>query len=257
MFDKPYKKLFFSLCLMFFTTISISSSLAEANGEGNKSFVVVLDPGHGGIDSGAVGTNGTLEKHVTLSFAKNLESKLKKHSHIKVFLTRQSDVFVNLTDRMITGRNLGADLFISIHADSIDSPSVRGTTIYSSSSKHSDVMSEKLSHSQNQAGLLLGIQPSYSSAVPNILLDFTRRESKQKANLFSELAITYLDGKIQLNTNPIRQANFHVLSAPDFPSVLIELGYLSNKHDENLLKDEEWMDKIANLLAESIVLFAN
>ncbi|WP_370930842.1 N-acetylmuramoyl-L-alanine amidase [Bartonella sp. DGB1] len=246
-----YKKnIYLAILSMFFLLCSNYISVAES-----KNFIVVIDPGHGGIDSGAIGKNGTLEKNVTLNFAKRLHEKLKKYQDIKTYLTRNSDIFINLTDRMNIARDLGADLFISIHADTIDIKNIRGITIYTSSKISSDLISQKLSETQNQVNFLLGIPPSYNTVVPSILLELTRRENQQKSIKIAHTIIKNIKKNFLLNNNPHRQANFQVLSAPDFPSILLELGYLSNEEDKKLLNNDEWLNKLAESLADAIASF--
>lgn len=197
-------------------------------------FHVVLDPGHGGIDSGAQGITGILEKNITLAFARALQDELEKDPYINVTLTRNSDVFLRLSERIKKAQNFNADLFISIHADSINIPSLRGATIYTLSDKASDAIAKTLAEIENNADLLGGLSAEESHEVTDILIDLAKRETHILSLNFADRIILNLSkNNINLIKNPHRYADFQVLKAPDIPSVLIEIGYLSNKEDEN------------------------
>lgn len=216
-------------------------------------FTVVVDAGHGGIDSGALGVSGTLEKDVTLAFAKAFEHALKARS-IQVFLTRDDDEFLTLTDRVKFGRDHAADLFVSIHADSISLKSIRGATVYTLSDRASDRMAAALAEHENEADEVAGISLSDEpDGVADILIDLTRRETQVFSIGLADKIVTAFDGDIRLINNPHRYAGFRVLKAPDVPSVLVELGYLSNPEDEKLLNDPKWRTKVAGLLTQSVL----
>ncbi|MGL2349468.1 N-acetylmuramoyl-L-alanine amidase family protein [Helicobacter pylori] len=220
-------------------------------------FHVVLDPGHGGIDSGAQGITGILEKNITLAFARALQDELEKDSDINVTLTRDCDVFLRLSERIKKAQNFNADLFISIHADSINIPSLRGATIYTLSDKASDAIAKTLAEVENNADLLDGLPAEESHEVTDILIDLARRETHILSLNFADLIIFNLsNNNINLIKNPHRYADFQVLKAPDVPSVLIEIGYLSNKEDEKLLNNSQWRNQLVVSLARSIRQFA-
>nr|CBI82258.1 N-acetylmuramoyl-l-alanine amidase [Bartonella schoenbuchensis R1] len=220
-------------------------------------FHVVLDPGHGGIDSGAQGITGILEKNITLAFARALQDELEKDSDINVTLTRDCDVFLRLSERVKKAQNFNADLFISIHADSINIPSLRGATVYTLSDKASDAIAKTLAEIENNADLLDGLPAEESHEVTDILIDLARRETHILSLNFADLIILNLsNNNINLIKNPHRYADFQVLKAPDVPSVLIEIGYLSNKEDEKLLNNSQWRNQIVVSLAHSIRQFA-
>ncbi|KEC68003.1 hypothetical protein O7Q_01008 [Bartonella quintana JK 39] len=222
-----------------------------------SNFRVVIDPGHGGIDGGARGITGILEKDVTLAFARALRDELKKDSHTTVVLTRDSDVFLRLSERVKKAQELGADLFISIHADSIDMHSLRGATVYTISDKASDAIAKSLAESENKVDLLDGLPAEESLEVTDILLDLTRRETHIFSINFANSVIANLSkSHINLINNPHRYADFQVLKAPDVPSILIEIGYLSNKEDEELLNNPQWRKQMAASIAHSIRQFA-
>ncbi|AQX19822.1 N-acetylmuramoyl-L-alanine amidase family protein [Bartonella sp. WD16.2] len=220
-------------------------------------FHVVLDPGHGGIDSGAQGITGILEKNITLAFARALQNELKKDSDINVTLTRDSDVFLRLSERVKKAQNFNADLFISIHADSINIPSLRGATVYTLSDKASDAIAKTLAEVENNADLLGGLLTEESHEVTDILIDLARRETHILSLNFADRVILNLsNNNINLIKNPHRYADFQVLKAPDVPSVLIEIGYLSNKEDEKLFNNSQWRNQIVVSLAHSIRQFS-
>ncbi|GAA5107113.1 N-acetylmuramoyl-L-alanine amidase [Bartonella jaculi] len=222
-----------------------------------RDFRVVLDPGHGGIDGGARGGTGILEKDVTLAFAYALRDELKKDPHTIVTLTRDSDVFLRLSERVKKAQEFGADLFISIHADTIDVHSLRGATVYTISDKASDAIAKSLAESENKVDLLDGLPAEESLEVTDILIDLARRETHTFSVNFANSIIANLSkNNINLINNPHRYADFQVLKAPDIPSVLIEVGYLSNKEDEKLLNNPQWRKQMAASIAHSVRQFA-
>ncbi|WP_375623573.1 MULTISPECIES: N-acetylmuramoyl-L-alanine amidase [unclassified Bartonella] len=222
------------------------------------SFRVVLDPGHGGIDGGARGVTGILEKDVTLDFARALRDELQKDSHIIVALTRDSNIFLRLSERVKKAQEFDADLFISIHADTIDLHSLRGATVYTISEKASDAIAKSLAENENKVDLLDGLPADETLEVTDILMDLTRRETHTfSVNFANSVISSLLKNHINLINNPHRYANFQVLRASDIPSVLIEIGYLSNKEDEKLLNDPRWRKQMAASIAHSIRQFAD
>ncbi|WP_245480353.1 N-acetylmuramoyl-L-alanine amidase [Neorhizobium sp. NCHU2750] len=217
-------------------------------------FVVAVDAGHGGIDAGASGaTTKTPEKTVTLAFAKLLADKLNKIEGVKAFLTRDDDTYLSLSERVTVARQHHADLFISIHADTLPQKDIRGATVYTLSDKASDRMAENLAARENLSDQLAGYQVEDAKPeVADILLDLTRRETQAFSVALADNVVKSFDGQVGLINNPHRQANFQVLRAPDIPSALLEMGFLSNSDDEKLLLDENWRDKVASLLAEAV-----
>lgn len=223
----------------------------------NKPFTIVIDPGHGGIDNGAVGVGGTREKDVVLAFARTLRDRLEAYQGAQVYLTREDDVFVTLSDRTVYARQQQADLFISIHADSLRQHSVRGATVYTISEKASDEVAAAVAASENLADSVAGVEVTdETKGVSDILVDLARRETLGFSVQFARLAISDMKGFARLIGNPHRYAGFRVLKAPDVPSVLIELGYLSNSDDEKLLNEEAWRNGLADRLANAIEKFA-
>jgi N-acetylmuramoyl-L-alanine amidase len=231
----------------------VHSGAAEAP----KPFTIVIDPGHGGIDSGAEGVSGTLEKTVTLSFAKELKARLEQGGRFVVHLTRDSDVFLRLDERVRVARQYGANLFISIHADTIRYPAIRGATVYTVSDQASDAESAAVAARENLSDELAGMSiEDANHEVSDILMDLVRRETHTFSIRFARTLVDALSNSMELIKNPHRHAGFRVLKAPDVPSVLVELGYLSNAQDETLLKDEAWRAKAVGDVAAAIETFA-
>lgn len=221
-----------------------------------EQFTVAIDPGHGGIDTGAKGRKGLQEKDLTLEMSETLKSILEKNADIHVVMTREDDRFVSLAERVRIARQYEADLFVSIHADSIRVRGVRGASVYTLSDKASDKMAQQLATSENRSDLIAGLSlEDEPDGVADILIDLTRRETHLFSIGMARSVVDSFDGTIKLIKNPIRSAGFRVLRAHDVPSVLVELGYLSNSEDEKLLRDPKWREKTASLLAAAIDSF--
>lgn len=219
-------------------------------------FAIVLDPGHGGIDGGARGSSGIEEKAIVLDFAKRLSKILENNKRYQVLMTRTEDVFVSLSERVAFSREANADLFISIHADSLRQRFVRGATVYTLSKRASDRMAAELADSENSVDLLAGLAAEDDrAAVTDILADLTARETKRFSRGFSNILVRELRDEVLLIKNPQRSAAFSVLRAADVPSVLLELGYLSNEEDEALLQQSQWQDVAAIAIARAVDRF--
>ncbi|WP_286192754.1 N-acetylmuramoyl-L-alanine amidase [Stappia sp. BW2] len=217
--------------------------------------LIVLDPGHGGIDTGAVGVHGTLEKAIVLDFSKLLKEKLDESGLYNVKLTRDDDTFIPLGRRVEIGHELEADLFISIHADSVrrGQKFARGATVYTISDRASDQLAEDLAQSENMSDVIAGVDLAEEpTEVTDILIDLARRETRSFSVYFARSLVEELKSAVRLINNPHRSAGFRVLKAHDVPSVLIELGYLSNEYDEKLLISDEWRDRMANAVTEAV-----
>jgi N-acetylmuramoyl-L-alanine amidase len=215
--------------------------------------IIVIDPGHGGIDPGASSPNKTREKDVVLAYGLALRDTLEKSGHYKVVMTRNDDRFVRLEDRVKIARDNQADLFIAIHADTVKGQEARGTTVYTVSDKATDAEAEELAQKENRADIIAGLDlGTANKEVADILINLAQRESKNQAMYFSKKAVKEIQGVTEMTGKPIRSAAFVVLKAPDVPSVLIELGYLSSKHDEALLLSPEWHAKMAKAMATAI-----
>jgi N-acetylmuramoyl-L-alanine amidase len=219
-----------------------------------KGFVVAIDAGHGGIDAGAKGvTSKTEEKTITLEFARVLVDKLNALKGVDAFLVRDKDEFISLSERVVIARQRGAQLFISLHADTLRQKDIRGATVYTISDKASDALAASLAERENLSDGIAGIEIEDEPAeVTDILLDLTRRETQAFSIRMAETVIESFEGQIGLINNPLRHAGFRVLQAPDVPSVLLELGFLSNPRDEELLTDPKWREKVAERLTEAV-----
>ena len=221
-------------------------------------FRIVIDAGHGGIDTGAKGVTGVLEKTITLAFALELKKKLDDLDLYDVFLTRDRDLFLLLDERVRIARQHDADLLISIHADAIRLKGLRGATVYTVSDKASDAEAAAKAIRENLADEIAGIDLEQEhEEVADILADLIRRETQTFSIRFARSLVGQLSTSIQMiPTNPHRFAGFKVLKAPDVPSVLLELGYLSNTEDEAQLRDPVWRARAADAIAEAIGAFA-
>jgi N-acetylmuramoyl-L-alanine amidase len=215
--------------------------------------VIVIDPGHGGIDPGAVGIRRTREKDVVLAFSRALRNRLKENKNYEVVLTRDDDTFLSLKQRVGIARQNQADLFIAVHADTVRGRSVRGATLYTLSDKASDAEAEALAQKENRADIIGGIDlGTENEEVADILIELAQRETKNHSTIFAKKATTQLQIVTHMTGKPMRSAGFVVLKAPDVPSVLLELGYLSNKADEALLVSPKWQAGIATAMAKAI-----
>lgn len=215
--------------------------------------VVVLDPGHGGVDPGAIGISGVFEKNLTLSTARELKAALEQTGRYTVYLTRDRDVFLQLRERVTIARQKRADLFISIHADSGASPSVRGLSVYTLSDNASDSEAAALATSENKADIIAGIDLSHESKeVTNILIDLAQRETMNLSSRLAEVVIAELRRDVTLLPRSHRFAGFAVLKAPDIPSFLMEMGYLTNREEERLLRTRTYRKKLASAMVRAI-----
>jgi N-acetylmuramoyl-L-alanine amidase len=219
--------------------------------------VIMIDPGHGGIDPGAAASGHVVEKDLVLSFAQRLKKKLEANGRYKVLMTRDEDVFVSLGARVKAARTVQADLFISIHADSISGgQDVRGLTVYTGSERASDADSARLADRENKADAAAGVESGdMPDDVSDILQELTLRETRGFSHGFATRLVGEFDTVARLNKNPHRQARFQVLRAHDVPSVLVELGYLSSQKDLDLLMSEEWRSKMASAMAVAVDRF--
>ena len=229
----------------------------SAAAEEDHRFTIAIDPGHGGIDGGARGSSGIEEKVITLAFGLELKRKLEEEGKYRVVLTRDRDVFLRLDERVRIAREKGADLLISIHADSIRLKNFRGSTIYTLSERASDSEAAATAARENLSDELAGLGAEETrNDVADILADLIRRETHAFSIQFARTLVGELSDTVQLVNNPLRSAGFRVLRAHDVPSVLLELGYLSNAQDEKLLRDAKWRERAASDIARAIEMFA-
>jgi N-acetylmuramoyl-L-alanine amidase len=216
-------------------------------------WVVAIDPGHGGQDPGAISPGGGYEKWITLAAARAARNELRKLGRYKVVLTRDSDRFIRLRDRIAIARSADADIFVSLHADTMPSDAVRGLSVYTLSERASDAEAAALAERENKVDIIGGIKLAGETLeVSNILIDLIRRDTMNDSAHFASLLVDELMQETMLLPKTHRFAGFAVLKAPDVPSVLIELGYLSNKTDERLLQSREHGQKLARGIARAI-----
>lgn len=217
--------------------------------------LVVLDPGHGGIDTGTKAASGELEKDIVLDFAQRLRERIEKTGKYRVLLTRSDDTFVPLADRVHIARNAGAALFVSIHADSLPRKEgdAQGATVYTLSETATDSEAARLAEKENRADVIAGVDlKTEPDDVAGILIDLAERETKTFSVQFAHKLVSDMRGTARLHKAPIKSAGFRVLRAPDVPSVLIELGYVSNKQDLHSLLSDTWRDHTADAVAQAI-----
>lgn len=216
-------------------------------------YVIAIDAGHGGVDPGTIGVGKTYEKNVTLAMARDLGKALEATGRYKVVLTRDRDIFLRLRDRVKVARDAGAELFISIHADSVPNRKTRGLSVYTLSERASDKEAAKLAAKENKADLIAGIDLSTESKdVTNILLDLAQRETMNQSAKFAQELVRELRREVKLLRNSHRFAGFAVLKAPDMPSVLVEAGFLSNRQDERNLLNRDYRQNMAKAMVRGI-----
>ncbi len=215
--------------------------------------VVVIDAGHGGIDPGAIGVGGVQEKTVTLAFAREIKAQLERSNRFKVVLTRDRDQFLRLRDRIALARRAGAQLFMSLHADSHPDSSFRGASVYTLSEEASDSEAAALAAKENKADLIAGIDLSNENeVVTSILIDLAQRETKNLSAQFAAMLVKELGRQTRLIRNTHRFAGFAVLKSPDVASVLVELGYLSSRADEKQLLSNGYRTKLAQAVVRAV-----
>jgi N-acetylmuramoyl-L-alanine amidase len=230
-----------------------TGSITSATEQPPRKMIIALDPGHGGQDPGASSDDNIHEKDVVLAYAQALKESLLSTGRYEVEMTRSEDTFVHLENRVKVAREKKADLFIAIHADTLDNPDVRGATLYTVSDKASDAEAGALAQKENRADVIAGMDlGKQTKEVSNLLINLAQRESKNQAMFFAKKALKEIKPITEMTGKPIRSAGFLVLKAPDVPSVLLELGYLSNRRDVALLNDPEWRKKMALAMTRSI-----
>jgi N-acetylmuramoyl-L-alanine amidase len=224
--------------------------------KGGKAKVVVIDAGHGGEDPGAVGCRGTYEKHVVLAIAKALQERLNRSSGIKAFLTRTGDYFLGLRQRVEMAKEYGADLFISIHADSSPNRSTKGASAYCLSlTGATDEAAKILAEKENSSDLIGGVKLSADHDLNTILVDMVQTQTINESMKLGGMVLGSLQPVQEIKFSSPRQAGFRVLKAPDVPSVLVEVGFLSNPEEEARLKDPSFQARLAQALSEAVGRF--
>ncbi len=215
--------------------------------------LIVLDPGHGGVDNGASSPKGIHEKDITLAFALQLRDRLVATGKFDVALTREDDTYLTLNDRVDLARQNRADLFISLHADTFQQEDIRGASIYTRDERATDILDKVLADGENRADIVAGyVAADTRPEVVGILVDLMRREVRQQAYVAANDIVKAMEPSVTLRRFPVRQADFFVLQAPDIPSLLIELGFMSNAADISNLESAEWRDRMVAAIGTGV-----
>ena len=227
----------------------------QANTGRDQRPIIVLDPGHGGIDTGTRAPSGETEKGVVLDIALMLRDKLEKSGKYRVVMTRTDDSFVALADRVRLARSRNAQLFISIHCDALarGEGEAEGATIYTLSDHATDAAAARLADAENRADVISGVDLSVEpDDIADILIDLAQRETKTFSLQFAKSVATELKSAARMHKHPLKSAGFRVLKAPDVPSVLIELGYVSNHQDLKQLMSEKWRMRAGDAIMQAV-----
>jgi N-acetylmuramoyl-L-alanine amidase len=220
--------------------------------------LIVIDPGHGGVDNGTQAGGDVKEKDLVLGFGLALRDRIEKSGKYRVVMTRTDDTFIPLNDRVKVARTQGAALFVSIHADALPrrEGDAQGATIYTLSDKASDAEAERLAENENKSDAIGGVNlTDEPTEVADILIDLAQRETRTFSNRFARLLMGEMKNAARMHKHPLKSAGFRVLKAPDVPSVLVELGYVSNKGDLEHLVSENWRSKTVGSMAQAIDAF--
>jgi N-acetylmuramoyl-L-alanine amidase len=215
--------------------------------------LVMLDPGHGGKDPGAIGVSGTYEKHIAEASAAELQRLLLRSGRYRVDLTRGQDIFIPLEDRVGIAEGKQAALFVSMHADALHDPSVRGASVYTLSDGASDAQTAALAHTENSADRFAG--PHFHGTSPDvqrILASLVREETRTGSARMAGSVVSAFRPAIGLLNNPSRHAAFVVLKASDIPSVLVEMGFMSNRQDEAALRQQSHRTMVATAMMRAV-----
>jgi len=217
--------------------------------------LVVLDPGHGGIDTGTRAASGELEKDIVLDFTQRLREHIEKLGKYRVLMTRTDDTFVPLGERVRIARNAGAALFVSIHADALPhgEEDAQGASVYTVSDTASDSEAARLAEKENRADVIAGVDlKAEPDGVADILIDLAQRETRSYSVQFAHRLVGEMKTATRLHKKPLKSAGLRVLRAPDVPSVLVELGYVSNRGDLHSLLSANWRDRTADSIAQAV-----
>jgi N-acetylmuramoyl-L-alanine amidase len=215
--------------------------------------LVVLDPGHGGIDAGTTAGRGESEKTIVLEFCLLLRDKIEKTGKYRVAMTRSDDSFVSLADRVQLARSRKASLFVSVHADALRRGVAQGATVYTLSDRASDPAAARFAEEENRADVIAGLDlSSEPDDVADILIDLARRETKAFSVQFARGLVNQLRNAAKLHREPLKSAGLRVLRAPDVPSVLVELGFVTNKEDVKSLTSEIWRARTADAVVQAV-----
>ena len=219
--------------------------------------VVVIDPGHGGMDPGATTNSRIYEKHVVLAIAKAFKRRLERNHKYKVYLTRNKDIYIRLRKRIAIARNNKAAIFVSLHADAIKSRKIRGMSFYTLSEKASSKEAAALAEKENRSDLVAGVKGTESDDVTEILIDLAQNMSMNKSSQFAKYLLKSFRSTAKILPNPHRQAGFAVLKSPDTISVLIELGFLSNTADARALTSKSYRERLSEAFVDAVVSYCD
>jgi N-acetylmuramoyl-L-alanine amidase len=226
---------------------------APATVEGGSRPLVVIDPGHGGHDVGASAPSGINEKDITLAFALQLRDLLMATGKFDVALTRDDDTFLSLNERVHLARQNRADLLLSLHADTFQQADIRGASIYTRDERAADILDKVLAEGETRADVVAGYLPENAKpGVAEILVDLMRRQARQRAYVAANNIVSAMEPSVTLRRFPVRQADFFVLQAPEIPSLLIELGFMSNPADIKNLESEQWRNTVVTSIAKGV-----
>ncbi len=216
--------------------------------------LIVIDPGHGGKDPGAISSGGTREKDINFTVAQYVRQAILRTGRYRVALTRNNDELIALRDRVSIARQAGGDVFISLHADAAGSPEARGLSVYTVSEEASDAEAEALAQQENEADIIAGVPLMHEDKdVANILIDLAQRDTKRKSSRLADIMVTQFRNQgVTLLPNPHRFAGFRVLKAPDIPSVLVEIGFITNPEDERIVQTESHRKRVADGIIYSL-----
>jgi N-acetylmuramoyl-L-alanine amidase len=219
----------------------------------SRRFTVVIDPGHGGIDPGTTGVSGVFEKDVVLDTARRVARRLEASKRYRVVLTRTTDEFIALADRVARARAVGGELFLSVHADALPDHEMRGASVFTLSERASDQEAAALAARENKVDLIAGIDLSrHAPEVSSILIDLARRQTNNQSIRLARDLVGELEQDVRMLNNSHRSAGFAVLKAPDIPSALVEIGCLSNREEDVMLRTPSYRQKVATGLARSV-----
>lgn len=226
----------------------------QAAPRGDRRPTVIIDPGHGGVDPGAIGISGTYEKDLVLDYSKALRDMLEETGRYRVVMTRQDDVFLRLRDRVAVAEEAGGDLFVSLHANTHSSSRIRGASVFTLSENASDSEAAALAAKENKADIVAGVNlGGQTEAVSSILIDLMQRDTMNASKHFANTLVTKLDGqRVALLNNTHRFAGFAVLKSPSVPSILFEIGYMTNGQEEQRLKTSVHRERVNRAMVRAI-----
>jgi N-acetylmuramoyl-L-alanine amidase len=252
--DKPYRL----VIDLHRTDLAEKGKKARLNQKSKRYRIIVVDPGHGGEDGGAVGSRGTREKDVVLSMAKKLKKYIDQKKGFKAFLTREGDYFIPLEKRVEIAREYGADLFISLHTDANFSKSLRGASAYCLSTKGaSDEAAKLLADRENASDFIGGVSYASNRDLDSILIDLVQTQTINDSLRFGGMVLNAVGKVHKIKFKQPKQAGFMVLRATEVPSILIEIGFISNRNDERLLRSKPFQFKVTRALSEVSFSFVN